>query len=79
MKIRRLLISDRMEQVELAEVQMQRNGASTCLMIICEMYPDRRRFRNCWIAGNRWRPAIAGLESGSNPWDRVRVEVRWRV
>lgn len=29
--------------------------------------------------GERLEAVIAGLENGSNPWDRVRVEVRWRM
>lgn len=29
--------------------------------------------------GERLEAAIAGLENSSNPWDRVRVEVRWRM
>ncbi len=29
--------------------------------------------------GETLEAAIAGLESSSNPWDRVRVEVRWKV
>ena len=29
--------------------------------------------------GETLEAAIVGLESSSNPWDRVRVEVRWRV
>lgn len=29
--------------------------------------------------GERLEAVIAGLENSSNPWDRVRVEVRWRM
>ena len=32
--------------------------------------------------GSTWNTLVAakvGLENSSNPWDRVRVEVRWRV
>lgn len=29
--------------------------------------------------GERLEAVIAGLENSSNPWDRVRVEVRWRI
>lgn len=29
--------------------------------------------------GERLEAVIAGLENSSNPWGRVRVEVRWRV
>ena len=29
--------------------------------------------------GERLEATIVGLKNGSNPWDRIKVEVRWRV
>lgn len=29
--------------------------------------------------GETLEAAIVGLENGSNPWDRIRVEVRWKI